>query len=376
MEVINISPPNYTNIMKSNYNIDPKNFYLNWNSILEVPISFDSEKIISELKLNNDEDENMIEIPMVESDDDNTDYDIASFFDTDNNSEDNNSENNNFEHNKLNSSYNWQNYTNNSNLNFDQISIPKNKYTIFEFIKELIPDFYDNLEISYRAFYDLNYNVSLTIKDDDEIFFNNNKFLDEDIKKYIDELLKEYIPMFEQLFDDDNHVAKFLKNAIKLKANGYFKNNEYNSIFFIELVKEYAVFIPSFIGEIYYNKLIELKNTKSKDEIRQIVKQELENKKNNVKNILKKFRTDILLKAEEYDERKNNVEYHLSYGDDFENFETLTNDIIYLVIFYSKKLIKEDVYPIHLLLSDIIKKYIKIDLDNFIHINNNLTYSI
>ena len=394
MEVINIAPPNYSEAIKSRKldnilekRINPENFFKDWNSMLELPINFDAEQVVSELKLENGS---------RDKSDDDSKYDVQNLWGESNSSFTPFFGTGHTLGHGTGSTYNWENYYNkqnhdphyeydasNYNNNFNNysnynvtkcssITVSEDKYTIFEYIQKLIPDFYDNIEIKYKEFFDEKYNVAKTIRSNDEMFFHKNKFLDDDMKQFIEELYKEYIPMFEQLFDDENHVAKFLKNAMKTK------NKDSNSHYFIELFDKFSIFTPTYIGKLYFDKLMEFKDTdKPKEEVRELIKQTLEEKKNKVRKVLRKFRADMLEKTEEFDKRKNDVEYHLSdEGGDYENFETLTVDLMYLVIFYSKKLIKMNVYPIHLLLSDIIKKFVKIDLDDFTHIYDDLSYTI
>ena len=296
--------PNYNEIKSNNYE-----FYKNWTSTLELPSNFDVNQFVSNLSLSNNNNNN------------NNDSLLDIFPEE-----------------------------------IDGINIPEDKYTIFEYIQKFIPDFYEKIDIDYQEFFNNKYNIAKTIRAHDELFFNKNKLIDDDIKQYIDDLYKEYIQIFEQLFDDENHVSKFL-------------NNNTNGNQFVELVNNYSIFSPLYIAKILFNNLLQYKDMdKPKNEIINIVLHILENDKNNVKKILQDFKKDIIIKFLEYNKRKNDVEYYLlEDGDDIENFKVFTTDIMYLVIFYSRKLIKLDIYPIHKILSNILEKYIHINLDNLTH---------
>ena len=345
MEIINVTPA-----------IDSQNFFNNWDSTYELSKDFNVDDMIDNLKLQNVENKSSDEEEYF-----NSPPSYTPFEGTDN-------------------THDWQKYYNtrhvdhysNRGINqWDDITIAQNEYTVFEYIKKQIPSFYDNIKIEYKEFYDDKYNVAKVIKNNNNMFFNNNKFLDDDFRKLLDTLYKEYIPMFEKLFDDNNHVTKFLKSATMSN------NKDSNSHFFIELFKEYEIFIPTDIAEIYFNKLIEYKDSDTpKEQVRILVKNILDQNKNNAKIILRKFREDLLLKIEEFDKKTNDVEYHLSGGSDYELFEEFTVDIMYLIIFYARKLIVLGVYPVHHIMADIIKQYTKMDLDYFTHNNNKLAYSI
>jgi hypothetical protein len=217
----------------------------------------------------------------------------------------------------------------------NKIEIETKPETIYDLLRSKHNSFYNNLCINYSTFYKMDNNVDAVIRDIKGLFFRNNLFVDDNLKKNIDTLLDSYIVLMKDMFHNE-------------QLDEHIRTNDD----FIKIMNKYCMFTPSCIA---VNIDIDIDNI-------------MEIKLNTIKDILREFKEKYTIIFNHFTTNTMNM------VDDYDNFKDLSIKTITLTIEYAKYLLDLDVYPIHKLLIDMIKTFINPHVFN--HDHGKITYVI
>jgi len=231
-----------------------------------------------------------------------------------------------------------------------EITIMEENYTSYEYIKKYMSNFYNNINISYREIYNNNYKLEDIIKNKN-IFFSNIYIDNNTGIEYINKLNEKYIILLNNIFIDKN-----LKDLLK----------EYDNNYFIQICNTFHIFSPSYIAQKYHNNILKYGEL-NKDMLRE----ELTNLINDIKVLISKFKNELILIIEEYNNKKNDVKLILENRNyDYILFEDYILDMTYLILFYCNKLLDYNILPIHKIIVNIFNKYTNINIKNIINIKS------
>lgn len=246
---------------------------------------------------------------------------------------------------------------------FDKVNNSENIYKqidnnriVCRLIRLHIKKFFDNIYIPFDYFKDDNWNIDKVIYKNKDAIFYNPSFLTHETKLYFDDVYDKYVIMIKEIFISDNLLIKYLKSWTDMTERLYKISS--NTSYLKELLNnsKYKYLSPLYVTQIYVDII---KKDGSNSDKRKQIENKLDENCLVIKNICLDFK-------KEYNSLLNDFVFKMPLDStSSKEFNKLFRcNIMLLIINTANKLIDNNVYAIHRIISYITDDYMMLDVIN------------